>query len=316
MITEEASEPADGQIQVQNTWMSVDPYMRGRMIDRKSYVPPFQLGEVMQGGAVGRVLASQHTDFVEGDLVLSGAGWREAWTADPKIAGARKLVSGTGLPDSAFLGVAGMPGLTAYAGILRIAELKEGDIVFVSGAAGAVGSAVVQIAKIKNCHVIGSAGGPEKCAYVKSLGADACVDYRAADSYDSLLAALRAVAPRGIDVYFDNVGGDHLQAAIELCRPFGRMAICGMISQYNDTEAAPGPSNMIQIVGKQLQMRGFIVTTHSDMQGQFIKDMTAWISSGKMAFEETVYEGIDNAPDAFMGLFSGKNKGKMVVKLS
>ena len=184
LITEQANDPAQGQIQVRNTWMSVDPYMRGRMIDRKSYVPPFQLGEVMQGGAVGRVVASQHPDFADGDLVLSGAGWREAWTADPQTAGARKLVSGSGLPDSAFLGVAGMPGLTAYAGILRVAELKDGDVVFVSGAAGAVGSAVVQIAKIKNCQVIGSAGGAEKCAYVESLGADACVDYRAADGYD------------------------------------------------------------------------------------------------------------------------------------
>ena len=316
LITEEASEPTDGQIQVRNSWMSVDPYMRGRMIDRKSYVPPFQLGEVMQGGAVGKVIASKHSDFAEGDLVLSGAGWREAWTADPKSAGARKLVAGTGLSESAFLGVAGMPGLTAYAGILRIAELKEGDVVFVSGAAGAVGSAVVQIAKIKNCQVIGSAGGAEKCAYVKSLGADACVDYRTAGSYDDLLAALREAAPRGIDVYFDNVGGDHLQAAIELSRPFGRMAICGMISQYNDTEPAPGPANLIQVVGKQLQLRGFIVTTHSDLQSQFIKDMTTWISTGKMAFEETIYEGIDSAPDAFMGLFSGKNKGKMVVRLN
>ena len=316
LVTETVGEPANGQIQVQNTWLSVDPYMRGRMIDRKSYVPPFQLGEVMQGGAVGRVVASRHPDFADGDLVLSGAGWRQAWTADPKTAGAHKLAQGTGLPDSAFLGIAGMPGLTAYAGILRIAELKEGDVVFVSGAAGAVGSAVVQIAKTKNCQVIGSAGGAEKCAYVTSLGADTCVDYRAAESYEQLLAALGAAAPRGIDVYFDNVGGDHLQAAIELARPFARMAICGMISQYNDTEPVPGPTNMIQIVGKQLQLRGFIVTTHSDMQGQFIKDMTAWISSGKMVFEETIYDGIDSAPEAFMGLFSGKNKGKMVVRLS
>ncbi|MEL7368784.1 MAG: NADP-dependent oxidoreductase [Myxococcota bacterium] len=316
LITENVSEPAEGQIQVQNSWMSVDPYMRGRMIDRKSYVPPFQIGEVMQGGAVGRVLASKHADFAEGDLVLSSEGWRQAWTADPQAAGARKLKSVPGLPDSAFLGVAGMPGLTAYAGILRVAALKEGDIVFVSGAAGAVGSAVVQIAKIKNCHVIGSAGGADKCAYVKSLGADACIDYRAAEGYDGLLAAVKEAAPRGIDVYFDNVGGDHLQAAIELARPFGRMAICGMISQYNDTEPTPGPTNLIQVVGKQLQLRGFIVTSHADMQGQFIKDITAWISSGKMAFEETVFEGIDSAPDAFMGLFSGKNKGKMVVRLS
>lgn len=315
-VSYEAPAPKDGEIQVRNSWMSVDPYMRGRMYDRESYVPPFQVGEVLQGGAVGHVTASGHPNFAVGDLVQSMAGWREAYTATPEAVMAQKLPSDTGLPDSAFLGIAGMPGLTAYAGILRVAELKEGDTVFVSGAAGAVGSAVVQIAKIKGCTVIGSAGGAEKCALVKDLGADACVDYRAAGDYEGLLAALREVAPKGIDVYFDNVGGDHFQAAIELARPFARMAICGMISQYNDTEPRPGPNNVIQIVGKQLQIRGFIVSTHADMQPQFLTDMATWIKSGQMKFEETVMEGIENAPAAFMGLFSGQNKGKMLVKLS
>ena len=287
MVSNDAPAPGAGQIQVQNSWMSVDPYMRGRMYDRESYVPPFQIGEVLQGGAVGRVTASNHPDYAVGDLVQSMAGWREAWTAAPEIVMAQKLPGDTGLPDSAFLGIAGMPGLTAYAGILRVAELKEGDVVFVSGAAGAVGSAVVQIAKIKGCTVIGSAGGEEKCALVKSLGAD----------------------------YFDNVGGDHFQAAIECARPFARMAICGMISQYNDTEPRPGPNNVIQIVGKQLQIRGFIVSTHADMLPDFQRDMVTWIKGGQMKFEETVMEGIENAPNAFMGLFSGKNTGKMLVKL-
>lgn len=316
LVTNEAPAPGPGQIQVRNSWMSVDPYMRGRMYDRESYVPPFQIGEVLQGGAVGRVTASNHPDYAEGDLVLSMAGWREAWTAAPEAVMANKLPGNTGLPDSAFLGIAGMPGLTAYAGILRVAELKEGDVVFVSGAAGAVGSAVVQIAKIKGCTVIGSAGGAEKCALVKELGADECIDYRAAGNYEGLLAALRKAAPKGIDVYFDNVGGDHFQAAIEMARPFARMAICGMISQYNDTEPRPGPNNVIQIVGKQLQIKGFIVSSHADMQPQFLADMAKWISEGKMKFEETVMEGVENAPAAFMGLFSGKNKGKMLVKLS
>ena len=198
----------------------------------------------------------------------------------------------------------------------KLERVKEGDVVFVSGAAGAVGSAVVQIAKIKGCTVIGSAGGEEKCALVKSLGADECVDYRAAGNYEGLLAALRAAAPKGIDVYFDNVGGDHFQAAIECARPFARMAICGMISQYNDTEPRPGPNNVIQIVGKQLQIRGFIVSTHADMLPDFQRDMVTWIKGGQMKFEETVMEGIENAPNAFMGLFSGKNTGKMLVKLS
>ena len=316
MKTIDVAAPQDGEIQVQNSWMSVDPYMRGRMTDRASYVPPFAIGETMTGGAVGRVTASKHAGFAVGDLVSSMAGWRTAWTGTPEMMMAQKLPGDTGLPDSAFLGIAGMPGLTAYAGILRVAELKEGDTVFVSGAAGAVGSAVVQIAKLKGCTVIGSAGGADKVALVKSLGADACVDYRAAKDYPALLAALKEVAPKGIDVYFDNVGGDHFQAAIELAKPFARMAICGMISQYNDTTPRPGPNNVIQIVGKQLQIRGFIVSTHADMQPAFLKDMAGWIASGKMKFEETVMDGIDKAPAAFMGLFTGKNKGKMLVKLS
>ena len=316
MVSSTCAEPSEGEIQVRNHWMSVDPYMRGRMYDRESYVPPFQIGETLQGGAVGIVTASAHPDYAEGDLVGSMAGWREAWTAAPETVAGNKLPKDSGLPENAFLGIAGMPGLTAYAGILRVAELKEGDIVFVSGAAGAVGSAVVQIAKIKGCTVIGSAGGPEKCALVKDLGADHVVDYKAAGNYEGLLSALRAVAPKGIDVYFDNVGGDHLQAAIEMARPLGRMAICGMISQYNDTEPRPGPNNVIQIVGKQLQIRGFIVSTHADMQPQFISDMSSWIASGKLKYKETVLDGIEKAPEAFIGLFSGNNTGKMLVKLT
>lgn len=316
LISEEVQAPADGEIQVRNHWMSVDPYMRGRMYDRESYVPPFEIGKFLQGGAVGEVTASAHADYQPGDLVLSMAGWREGFTAKPEAVLAQKLPANSGLPTSAFLGIAGMPGLTAYAGILRVAELKEGDTVFVSGAAGAVGSAVVQIAKIKGCTVIGSAGGAEKVALVKSLGADECIDYRAAGDYEGLLAALMAAAPKGIDVYFDNVGGDHLQAAIEAARPMARMALCGMISQYNDTEPRPGPNNVIQIVGKQIQIRGFIVSTHADLQPQFIQDMSEWIGSGKLRFEETVMEGVEEAPNAFMGLFSGANTGKMLVKLS
>ena len=316
MISTECPDPADGQIQVRNHWMSVDPYMRGRMYDRESYVPPFQIGETLQGGAVGVVTASAHKDYAKGDLVSTMAGWREAFTAPPEAVLANKLPGDTGLPESAFLGIAGMPGLTAYAGILRVAELKEGDVVFVSGAAGAVGSTVVQIAKIKGCTVIGSAGGDEKCALVRSLGADHVIDYKAAGDYNGLLGALREVAPKGIDVYFDNVGGDHFQAAIEVARPFARMAICGMISQYNDTEPRPGPNNVIQIVGKQLQIKGFIVSTHADMQPQFISDMSSWIASGKLKYKETVLDGIEKAPEAFIGLFSGNNTGKMLVKLT
>ncbi len=317
LITQEVPAPQPGEIQVRNTWLSVDPYMRGRMYDRESYVPPFKLGAAMDGGAVGHVVASAHPDFEEGDLVLSMAGWREAWTAAPDQAMARKLPKGTGLPESAFLSIVGMTGLTAYAGLLRVASAKEGDTVFVSGAAGAVGSAVVQIAKIKGCKVVGSAGGPEKCEFVRSLGADACIDYKAAGGdYATLLGALQKAAPKGIDVYFDNVGGDHLQAALEVARRGARMAICGMISQYNNTSPSPGPFNMVNIIGKELLIKGFIVTSHADMQPQFIQDMTAWLSTGKIRFEETTSQGIQSTPDAFLGLFHGKNKGKMLIKLS
>lgn len=313
--TVEVAAPQDGEIQVQNNWMSVDPYMRGRMYDRESYVPPFQIGEALQGGAVGRVTASGHPDYKEGDLVSSMLGWRTAWTAKPEAAMVQKLPE-VGLPESAFLGVAGMPGLTAYAGLLRIGELKEGDTVFVSGAAGAVGSTVVQIAKNRGATVIGSAGGAEKCALVKSLGADECIDYKSVANGAELTAALGKAAPKGIDVYFDNVGGDHLTAAIECARPMARMALCGAISQYNDTSPTPGPHNMIQAVGKQLKLQGFIVSTHADMQPEFFKEMASWIPAGKMKFEETVMDGIEKAPDAFIGLFTGANTGKMLVKLS
>ncbi len=306
--------PEAGEIQVANSFVSVDPYMRGRMYDRPSYVPPFQIGEMLQGGAVGRVTASKHDAFAVGDLVVSMNGWRTAWTANPASAMAAKMPD-LGIPDSALLGVAGMPGLTAYAGLLRVAALKPTDTVFVSGAAGAVGATVVQIAKIKGAKVIGSAGGTAKCEFVKSIGADGVIDYKTAKGAADLTRALSEAAPKGIDVYFDNVGGDHLTAAVECARPMARFALCGMISQYNDTEARPGPHNLIQMVGKQLRMEGFIVSTHQDMQPQFLKDMSGWIRDGKLKYEETVMTGIQQVPSAFLGLFTGANTGKMLVKI-
>ena len=315
MLTNEAGAPADGEIQVRNEWMSVDPYMRGRMMDRESYIPPFQLGETMQGGSVGRVTASGHPDYAVGDLVSSFGGWREAWTAAPETMLTQKLPE-TPIPDSAFLGVVGMPGLTAYAGLLEIGAPKEGETVFVSGAAGAVGATVCQIAKIKGCHVVGSAGGAEKGEFLKSIGVDSVVDYRAHSDAASLTAALGEAAPNGIDVYFDNVGGDHLQAAIAVANQNARMPLCGMISQYNATGATPGPDNMIMAVGKSLKMQGFIVSNYAHLQPNFVKDMSEWIPAGKLQFRETVHEGIESAPTAFMGLFTGQNLGKMLVKLS
>lgn len=305
-----AREPGAGEVQVRNLYMSVDPYMRGRMYDRPSYTPPFQIGEPLQGGAVGQVAASGDPNFQPGDLVMSMWGWREAFTVP---AASVQKVDAKGLPPSALLGVAGMPGLTAYAGLLRVGAMKEGETVFVSAAAGAVGSVVCQIAKIKGGTVIASAGGPEKAAFLEEIGVDHVIDYRATPD---LTAALMQAAPKGIDVYFENVGGAHLEAAINAARPFARFAMCGMISQYNATEPVPGPSNLIMIVGKSLRMEGFIVSNHFDMQPQFLSDMAEWIASGQMRYRETVDDGIESAPSAFLKLFRGENMGKMLVKLS
>ncbi|MBI1407834.1 MAG: zinc-binding dehydrogenase [Caulobacter sp.] len=302
--------PDPGEVQVRNHYMSVDPYMRGRMYDRPSYSPPFQLGEAMQGHAVGEVIASNDPAFKVGDTVQSMFGWREAFNAQ---ASAVQKLDTHGLPIQAFLGVAGMPGMTAYVGLLKIAALKEGDVVFVSAAAGAVGSVVCQIAKLKGHTVIGSAGGDEKVAFLKEIGVDHVIDYK---KTSDLKAALREAAPKGIDVYFENVGGEHLEAAIDSARPFARFALCGMISQYNETGEPKGPSNIIQAVGKSLKLEGFIVSNSYDMLPAFLQDMSGWIASGQVKWKETVDEGIENAPGAFIKLFKGENLGKMLVKLS
>jgi hypothetical protein len=290
--------------------MTVDPYMRGRMNDVQSYVPPFQIGEALQGGAVGEVIASNDPAFKAGDAVQSFFGWREAFNAP--AAAVQKLET-HGLPPQAFLGVAGMPGLTAYVGLLKIAALKEGDVVFVSAAAGAVGQVVCQIAKLKGHTVIGSAGGAEKIAYLKEIGVDQVIDYKAETD---LTAALMKAAPNGIDVYFENVGGAHMEAALMAARPFARFALCGMISQYNATDMGPGIRGLIMAVGKQLRLEGFIVSSHTDMQPAFVRDMSSWIAEGKVKWRETIEEGVENAPTAFLKLFSGENLGKMLVKLN
>jgi len=306
----ELPEPAAGEAQVKNLWMTVDPYMRGRMNDVKSYAPPFQLGKAMDGGAIGQVTVSKDPSLKEGDLVQSGFGWREGFNAP--AANLQKL-DPRGLPVQAFLGAAGMPGLTAYAGLLKVAALKDGDVVFVSGAAGAVGSMVCQIAKAKGHRVIGSAGGAEKVAYLKEIGVDQIIDYKAEKD---LSAALAAAAPEGIDVYFDNVGGAHLEAALNNAKLFARFAICGMISIYNATKPEPGPSNLAQLIGRNIRMEGFIVSHHFAMMPQYIAELSQWVAEGKVTWKETVFEGIDKAPDAFIGLFKGENLGKMLVKLS
>jgi NADPH-dependent curcumin reductase CurA len=299
-----------GQVLVRNTVMSVDPYMRGRMNDTKSYVPPFALGEPLEGGAVGEVVASRSEQLSEGDTVLHQAGWREHAVLD---ASAVRRVDTTSVPASAYLGVLGMPGLTAYVGLTRIAELREGDTVFVSGAAGAVGSLVGQIARnLGAARVIGSAGSAEKVSYVvDELGFDAAFDYHEG----TVGRQLREHAPEGLDVYFDNVGGDHLEGAIANMKDFGRIAACGAIANYNATEAAPGPRNMWLLVGRRLTLRGFIVSDHADVAKEYFTTAAEWVRDGRLKHRETYVDGLGNAVDGFLQLLQGGNIGKMLVRL-
>ena len=308
--TVEVPPPAAGEVQVRNHWMSVDPYMRGRMRDVKSYAAPFAIGAAMGGGAVGEVIASNDPALKVGDMVQSMNGWREVFNAP---AGALQKIDAARIPAQAYLGVAGMPGMTAYVGLLHMASLKEGDVVFVSAAAGAVGQIVCQIAKLKGHKVIGSAGGPDKCAYLKSIGVDVAINYQAEPS---LTKALMAAAPEGIDVYFENVGGKHMDAALAAANPFARFALCGMIAGYNDPNGA-AVHNLMMAVGKSIRLQGFIVSNHFAEYGPaFQRDMVGWIASGQIKWQETVEHGIDNAVGAFLKLFSGENTGKMLVKLT
>ncbi|NUQ17587.1 MAG: NADP-dependent oxidoreductase [Sphingomonas sp.] len=298
---------AEDMIRVRNGWLSVDPYMRGRMNDVKSYVPPFQLGQPMEGGAVGEVVESRAEGFAPGDLVLHMGGWRDEAVVPAQAA--RKLPE-LGAEPQQFLGILGTTGATAYFGLLDVASAKEGDIVFVSAAAGAVGSAAVQIAKAKRMTVIGSAGGEQKCDYVRALGADAVIDYRAGD----LLRSLSGAAPQGIDVYFDNVGGDHLDAALAVARNYARFAICGMIEGYNKRE----PTSLrflMRVIAARIRIQGFLVFDYQSRMDEFYRDMGAWLKTGAVKSRETVVEGLEQTPEAFLGLFKGANVGKMLVKL-
>lgn len=306
-----SAEPAAGRILVRNLHMSVDPYMRGRMNDVKSYIPPFQLDRPMDGGAVGEVVASAAEGFAVGDHVLHGLGWREYADLDAKHA---IKVDASLAPLSAYLGVLGMPGLTAYAGLFEVASFKEGDAVFVSGAAGAVGSLVGQFAKIKGAsRVIGSAGSDEKVTLLtEKYGFDAAFNYKNGPVGEQL----RDSAPAGIDVYFDNVGGDHLEAAISSLNVNGRATLCGAIAHYNDTEAAPGPRNLMQVIGKRLRLQGILVNDHAALQPRFVEDVAGWLRSGELRYDETVVEGVENAASAFLGMLRGENTGKMIVSFT
>ncbi|KIF70029.1 NADP-dependent oxidoreductase [Streptomyces sp. AcH 505] len=304
------TEPGEGRILVRNLFFSVDPAMRGRMNDVKSYAPPYELDKPMHGSAVGEVIASKAEGFAVGDHVLHGLGWREY--AEFPAERATKIDTALA-PASAYLGVLGMTGLTAYAGLFDVAGLKKTDTVFVSGAAGAVGSQVGQFAKIKGAaRVIGSAGSDEKVRLLtEEYGFDAAFNYKNGPVRDQLKAA----APDGIDVYFDNVGGDHLEAALSSFNLHGRAVICGMIAQYNSTEPTPAPRNLALVIGKRLRLEGMLVVDHFGLQPQFVKDVAGWLESGELKYHETVVQGIENGFDAFLGMLRGENTGKMVVGL-
>ncbi|RLV60424.1 NADP-dependent oxidoreductase [Parashewanella curva] len=299
----------EGEVLVENLWMSVDPYMRGRMIDRKSYIAPFQIGDVLEGGAIGKVIESKNDNLAVGTLVTHMMGWRKHFvsSAEPLTA-----LPQTPYDPSYFLGVMGMPGMTAWTGLNRIANLKAGETLFVSAASGAVGSVACQLGKLMGAKVVGSVGSDEKADALRALGVDEVINYK---TTDDLNAALAQAAPEGIDVYFENVGGEHLEAALNNMKDYGRIAVCGMIAQYNDTKPTPGPANLAQIIIKKLNIEGFIVFDHWEHYGEFTQQMGQWLAEGKIKVEQTVFEGLENAPDAFIGLFEGKNKGKMLVKL-
>jgi NADPH-dependent curcumin reductase CurA len=295
--------PADGEVAVRNVFVSVDPYMRSRMTGVRTYISGFEVGDVVDGQAVGRVVASRHAGYANGDWVLSRLGWREQGVVggdklrklDPELA-----------PPSTALGVLGMPGLTSWVGLVDIGRVREGETIWVSGAAGAVGSIAAQIAKLKGLRVIGSVGSPAKVEWLESLGIEA-YDYNATSAKDALAD--------GIDVYFDNVGDKHLESALFALRPFGRVIACGAISRYNDEGPQPGPRNLQLIVTKRLRVEGFIVTDHMDRYGAFLEEVGPWVHDGKLVYRETIVEGIERVPGAFAGLFRGDNIGKMLVRV-
>jgi len=299
----------DQEVLVRNLFMSVDPYMRGRMNDGQSYVPPFEIGKVLEGGAVGEVIESRAKEFKVGDAVVSNFGWREYFIASPKDL---HLVNRAVQPLSVYLGALGMTGMTAWAG-LHLVKVEAGDVIYISGAAGAVGNVAGQLAKLRGCKVIGSTGSMEKVKFLREeCGFDIAFDYKTGP----VVEQLKVEAPDGIDVYFDNVGGEALEAALSALRVHGRIIACGGISGYNEEKPRPGPSNLFNITTKRLTMKGLIVRDWLDRQGEFEKEVGGYLQSGKLKNKETVVEGLDQAEEAFIGLCKGQNIGKMVVKLA
>src|SRR5882762_2585552 len=301
-------QPGPSEILLRTKWLSLDPYMRGRMSDAPSYAKPVDVDAVMEGGTVNEVVASNNDKYAVGDIVLAHTGWQTH--AVSKGAGLRKLDPSVA-PVSTALGVLGMPGMTAYTGLLEIGRPKEGETVIVSAASGAVGSVVGQIAKIKGARAVGIAGGPDKCKYVKDeLGFDACVDHRAAD----FVRQLEAACPAGIDVYFENVGGAVQRAVWPLLNDFARIPVCGLIAQYSAATAMPG-QDMFSVLRKRLTLRGFIVTDFAAKEADFLHEAGDWVRSGRLKYREDVVEGLENAAAAFLGLLQGKNFGKLLVKV-
>ena len=315
MTTTDVQPAGSGEITVRNHWMSVDPYMRGRMTGIKTYIDPFALGQPMEGGAVGEIIQSGHPEFKNGDWVVTMLGWREVFTApveELKKMLLQKIDPGL-IPPQAFLGLAGMPGLTAYAGLYKVAGFKPGETVLVSGAAGAVGSTVCQLAKADGATVVGLAGSDEKCKWLESRGVDVAINYK---TCGNMTKALQKAAPGGFDVYFENVGGEMLEAALNTMKMFGRIAACGMISQYNNDTPVAGPNNLVMIVGKSLKIQGFIVSNYQKYALEYFAKLGPLMAEGKLVQHETVLDGIENAGEAFLRLFSGDKQGKMLVKLT
>ena len=298
------------EVMILNEWISVDPYMRARMTEKKNYKEPFQIGEPMDGAAIGKVIKSNSNNFKEGDIVTSNLGWRDKFvTNEDNI----KKIIAKDIPLTTYLGPLGMTGHTAYIGLFKMAEIKKNQTILVSSAAGSVGSTVCQIAKMMGCKVFASAGSDEKVEWLKNeLKVDHAFNYK---KIENLVLHFKDICPEGFDLYFDNVGGDFLESAIFRMKNFGKIIICGRISQMSATTAATGLKNMAHVLVKRLIIRGFLIFDHKNDTNDFEKDMTKWISEGKIKFKETIYEGIENAPKAFVDLLNGKNIGKMIVKV-
>lgn len=310
LVDVDVPEPGPGEILVRNVYMSVDPYMRGRMNEKQTYAQAWQIGQPADGRAVGEVMKSQNEHFPVGAVVVSNLGWREHYVSNGEgvLAIDRDLA-----PLSVFLGVLGVPGFTGWYGLKEIGRPKAGETLVVSGAAGATGSLVVQIGKILGCRVVATAGTDDKCAWLtRDLGSDVAINYRKAGD---LTAAVREACPKGVDVYYENVGGAILDAVLAAVNPFARIALCGMISQYNMETPPPGPGNLRNMVGNRVLMQGFIISDHMMRYPEFLAEVGGWLRAGRIKYQETVVNGLDRAVTAFLGLFSGDNTGKMVVKL-